>query len=338
MLFFLVSGMSKFRLTFGGPARRDYDVVVVGAGPAGLSAALYSARFALRTLIIAEVIGGTLIDAGVIDDYLGIPGVKGTDLARKFEEHVRSYDINIVHDRVADIRNEGGVFRINCLSGSEYVGKTVILAVGSIRKKLNAPGEREFSGRGVSYCAVCDAPLYRGKVVAVVGGGNSALQSALLVASYASRVYLIHRRDTFRAFPAYVNLVKNDPKIELVLNSVITEIGGTKTVEWIKVRDIRTSEERKLEVNGVFIEIGSEPPKDFFENLGLEVDEKGYIAIKPGQATNIPGLFAAGDCTGGNYKKKFDQIITAAAEGAIAALSAYEYLMKEKESIEGPTY
>ena len=330
--------MSKFRLTFRGPARRDYDVIVVGAGPAGLSAALYSARFALRTLVIAEVIGGTLTDAGVIDDYLGIPGIKGPDLARKFEEHVRSYDINIIHDRVVDIRNEGGVFRIKCLSGSEYVGKTVILAVGSIRKKLSVPGEREFSGRGVSYCAVCDAPLYRGKVVAVVGGGNSALQSALLVASYASRVYLIHRRDTFRAFPVYVNLAKNNPKIELVLNSVVIEIGGTKTVEWIKVRNIRTSEERKLEVNGVFIEIGSEPPKDFFKNLGLEVDEKGYVAIKPGQATNIPGLFAAGDCTGGNYKKKFDQIITAAAEGAIAALSAYEYLMKGKESIEGPTY
>jgi len=330
--------LSKFRLTFRGPARRDYDVVVIGAGPAGLSAALYSARFALRTLVIAEVIGGTLTDAGVIDDYLGIPGIKGPDLARKFEEHVRSYDINIIHDRVVDIRNEGGVFRIKCLSGSEYVGKTVILAVGSIRKKLSVPGEREFSGRGVSYCAVCDAPLYRGKVVAVVGGGNSALQSTLLVASYASRVYLIHRRDTFRAFPVYVNLVKNNPKIELVLNSVVIEIGGTKTVEWIKVRNIRTSEERKLEVNGVFIEIGSEAPKDFFKNLGLEVDEKGYVAIKPGQATNIPGLFAAGDCTGGNYKKKFDQIITAAAEGAIAALSAYEYLMKGKESIEGPTY
>ncbi|RLG77335.1 MAG: thioredoxin-disulfide reductase [Thermoprotei archaeon] len=330
--------MSKFRLAPAGPKKEKYDVVVVGAGPAGLSAALYSARFSLQTLIIAEVLGGTLTDAGIIDDYMGLPNIKGPDLARKFEEHVRSYGVDILLDKVVDIRREGEVFKIKCVSGSEYEGRAVILAVGSVRRKLNVPGETEFAGRGVSYCAVCDAPLYRGRVVAVVGGGNSALQSALLIASYASKVYLIHRRDSFRAFPIYVKLVQENPKIEVVLNSVVTEIGGTKTVEWVKIKNVKTAEERKLEVSGVFVEIGSEPPKDFFTRIGLEVDEKGYVVVKPGQITNIPGLFAAGDCTGGKFKKKFDQIITAAAEGAIAALSAYEYLMKGKEEIERPTY
>ena len=330
--------MSKFRLTLVGPKRKKYDVVIIGAGPAGLSAALYSARFSLKTLIIAEVVGGTLTDAGIIDDYLGLPNIKGPDLARKFEEHVRSYGVDILLDKVVDVRKEGEVFKIKCLSGSEYEGRAVILAVGSVRRKLNIPREKEFAGRGVSYCAVCDAPLYRGRIVAVVGGGNSALQSALLIASYASKVYLIHRRDSFRAFPIYVKLVQENPKIDVVLNSVVTEIGGTKTVEWVKVKNVKTGEEIKLEISGVFVEIGSEPPKDFFTRIGLEVDEKGYVIVKPGQTTNIPGLFAAGDCTGGEFKKKFDQIITAAAEGAIAALSAYEYLMKDKEQLEGLTY
>ncbi len=330
--------MSKFRLTLAGPKKKRYDVIIVGAGPAGLSAALYSARFSLKTLIIAEVVGGTLTDAGIIDDYLGLPNIKGPDLARKFEEHVRSYSVDMLLDKVVDITKEGEVFKIKCVSGSEYEGRAVILAVGSVRRKLNVPGEKEFVGRGVSYCAVCDAPLYRGKIVAVVGGGNSALQSALLIASYASKVYLIHRRDSFRAFPIYVKLVQENPKIDVVLNSVVTEIGGAKTVEWVKVKNVKTGEENKLEVSGVFVEIGSEPPKDLFIRIGLEVDEKGYVVVKPGQTTNIPGLFAAGDCTGGRFKKKFDQIITAAAEGAIAALSAYEYLMKDKEQLERPTY
>ncbi len=334
----LVVKVSKFRLALTGPRMKQYDVVIVGAGPAGLSAALYSARFSLKTLVIAEVVGGTLTDAGIIDDYLGLPNIKGPDLARKFEEHVRSYNVDILLDKVVSIKKESEVFRIKCLSGSEYEGKAVILAVGSIRRRLNVPGEREFTGRGVSYCAVCDAPLYRGRVVAVIGGGNSAFQSALLVASYASKVYLIHRRDSFRAFPIYIKLVQENPKIDIILSSVVTEIGGAKTVEWIKVKNVKTGREHKLEVSGVFVEIGSEPPKEFFTEIGLEVDEKGYVAVKPGQTTNIPGLFAAGDCTGGSFKKKFDQIITAAAEGAVAALSAYEYLMKGREQLERPAY
>ena len=303
------------------------DVVVVGAGPAGLTAALYAARFMLRVVVIGEEIGGTLTEAGEVDDYPAVPSIQGPDLAKKFELHVSKYKVPIIRDRVIDVRRSSNLFEVYTQHNGVFKGKTVILAVGSKRRRLNVPGEAEFSGRGVSYCAPCDAPLFKDKVVAVVGGGNAALQAALLMTSYSPKVYLIHRRDTFRAFPIYVKLTLSNPKIEPILNSVVTEIGGDKFVKWVRVRNVKSGEERVINVEGVIVEIGSEPPKEFFKRIGLETDEKGYIVVKPGQLTNIPGIFAAGDCTAGPYKKKFDQIVTAAAEGAIAALSAYEYLI-----------
>lgn len=304
------------------------DVLVVGAGPAGLSAALYSKRLGLRTACIGEDIGGTLNEAGVVDDYIGIQDILGPELAKRFVEHVRKYEVPIYRDSVVDIVREDKTFKVSTKSGAVFTTKTVILAVGSKRRRLGVPGESEFAGKGVTYCAACDAPLFKEKVVAVVGGGNSALQSALLMTSYASKVYLIHRRDSFRAYDVYVKSVTNHPKIELVLNSVVRGIGGDKSVAWVEVENLVTHEIRKIRVEGVLIEIGSEPPKEFFTKIGLKLDEHGYVVVEPGQKTNIEGVFAAGDCTGGPHKKKFDQVVTAAAEGALAALSAYEYLTK----------
>lgn len=316
-----------------------FDVVIIGAGPAGLSAAIYSARFGLKTAVIGEEIGGALASAGEIDDYPGVMSIQGPDLARKFEEHVRKYNVPIVRGTVENVeRVSEGLFKVSLRGGITYLAKTVIVAVGSKRRKLGVPGEDELRGRGVTYCAPCDAPLFKGKVTAVVGGGNAALQAALLLTVYSPRVYLIHRRDEFRAFPVYVKLVSSHPKIELVLNNVVKEIGGKNTVEWIEIENVKTGERRRLSVNGVIIEIGSEPPKEFFTKIGLETDEKGYVVVGPGQETNIPGIYAAGDCTAGPHKKKFDQIVTAAAEGAVAALSAYEYItMREadEESVTG---
>ncbi len=319
----------KFRLgltpqTPGG----EYDAIVVGGGPAGLSAALYLARFGVRTAIITEKVGGAITEAGVIDDYLGIPNIMGPELARRFEEHVRKYSVPIILARVDDIRREGSTFKVSA-GGATYVCKAVIIAVGSRRRELGVPGEREFKGRGVSYCAPCDAPLFKGRKVAVVGGGNAALQAALLLAIYSPTVYLIHRRGEFRAFKAYVDLIKRNERIVPILNAVVTEIGGERSVEWVKVRDVRTGEERVLSVSGVVIEVGSEPPKEFFTKIGLKTDEKGYVVVGPGQETSVEGIYAAGDCTAGPHKKKFDQVITAAAEGAVAALSAYEYLLRK---------
>ncbi len=305
-----------------------FDVLIIGAGPAGLSAALYSKRLGLKTACVGENLGGTLNEAGIVDDYIGIQEIFGPELAKKFIEHVRKYDVPIYRDFVTEVVKENDLFRVSTKSGTAFKARTVILAVGSRRRRLGVPGEAEFAGRGVTYCAACDAPLFRDKVVAVVGGGNSALQSALLMTSYATKVYLIHRRDSFRAYDVYVKSITNHPKIELVLNSVIKSIGGSKSVEWVEVENLVTHEVRKIEVEGVLVEIGSEPPKEFFTRMGLKLDEYGYVVVEPGQRTNVEGLFAAGDCTGGPHKKKFDQVVTAVAEGALAALSAYEYLIR----------
>ncbi|MEM2006121.1 MAG: FAD-dependent oxidoreductase [Sulfolobales archaeon] len=307
-----------------------FDVIVVGGGPAGLSAVLYAARFFLKVLLVAESIGGTLNEAGIIDDYIGIPDIPGPELAKKFESHVMKYRVPVVIDRVVAIRRTGKDFEVVLQNSGSYRSTSVIISVGSLRRNLGVPGEDRLKGRGVTYCAPCDAPMFKDKEVAVVGGGNAALQGALLTASYASKVYLVHRRDSFRAFPAYVELVKKNPKIELLLNSVVTEIGGTDRVEWIRIRNVVSGEVRDVSVSGVIVEIGSEPPRDFLRSIGLELDEYGYIVVWPGQKTNIEGIFAAGDCTGGPHKKKFDQIVTAVAEGAVAAYSAYEYVISKQ--------
>ncbi|MCS7099389.1 MAG: FAD-dependent oxidoreductase [Sulfolobales archaeon] len=307
-----------------------FDVVIIGGGPAGLSAALYAARFSLRAVLVADSVGGTLNDAGVVDDYIGIPDILGPDLAKKFEAHVVKYGVPVVVDRVVGVAKSGEHFEVHLQNSGVIRCISVIVAVGSVRRKLGVPGEDRLRGRGVTYCAPCDAPMFKDRVVAVVGGGNAALQGALLTASYASKVYLIHRRDSFRAFPQYVDLVKKNSKIELVLNSVVEEIGGGERVEWVRVRNVVSGEERELRVSGVVVEIGSEPPREFLRSMGLELDEYGYVVVYPGQKTNIEGVFAAGDCTGGPYKKKFDQIVTAAAEGAIAAYSVYEFVISRR--------
>lgn len=306
-----------------------FDVVIIGGGPAGLSAALYSARFFLKTVIITEVIGGTLNEAGIIDDYIGIPDISGPELAKRFEAHVAKYNVPIVTGKVVKVSKVGDLFDITLQGSTSVKSRAVIVSVGSVRRRLGVPGEEKFIGKGVSYCAPCDAPMFKGKDVAVVGGGNSALQGALLLASYASKVYLIHRRSSFRAFPIYVDLVRKNPKIELVLNSVVVEVGGSDKVEWVKVKDVVSGSIRELKVSGIVVEIGNEPPKDFLKSMGLELDEYGYVVVLPGQKTNIEGIFAAGDCTGGSYKKKFDQVVTAVAEGAVAAYSAYEYVINK---------
>ncbi len=313
------------------PSGELYDVFIIGAGPAGLSAALYSARLGLKAVVVGEEIGGALTDAGEVDDYPAVMAVQGPDLAKRFEEHVRKYGVPIVRDKVVKVFKEGNEYRVSLLDGVTYRAKTVIVAVGSRRRKLGVPGEDEFSGRGVSYCAPCDAPLFKGKKVAVVGGGNAALQAALLLTVYSPRVYLIHRRDEFKAFPIYVKKVVSHPRIVRIMNSEIKRVGGGKSVEWVEILDKRSNSLRRLDVEGVIVEIGSEPPRDFLKEIGLKLDEKGYVIIGPGQETNLPGVYAAGDCTAGPHKKKFDQVVTAAAEGAIAALSAYEYITLGRE-------
>ncbi len=313
----------RMELTKSIETKKIYDVIIVGGGPAGIAAGIYAARYMLSTIIITKDKGGQMSEAGYVENYPGIKSILGPNLVDKFYDHLGEYRVPVILDEVLDVKKNESLFNVLTSSGKNFKSKTVILALGVIRKKLGVPGEEEFSGRGVSYCAPCDAPLYKDKIVAVIGGGNSAASAALLLADYAKKVYLVHRREKLKAQPFYVRKLTTHPKIQLILKSNVAEIGGTKTVEWIKIKE--TGE--KIRVNGVFIEIGSDPPKEFFKKIGIEVNEKGYVKVGPDQSTNIPGLFAAGDCT--TACNMFKQIITAAAQGAVAADSAYRYILEK---------
>lgn len=306
-----------------------FDVVIVGGGPAGLSAAIYASRFLLKTVVLTIDIGGQLNLTNWVDDYPGFSRISASELISRFRDHAQSFGVTIVPGvEVKSITRENESFRVVGTGGIDVYANSVILAVGARRRRLGVPGEEEFQGRGVSYCSICDAPLFKGKkAVVVVGGGDSALEGAALLSSYVGKVYLVHRRSEFRAKPVLVKEVLSKDNVELVLNSVVTEILGDDSVKAVKVLNKVTGETRVLEVDGIFIEIGFEPATEFFKSIGLEVDEYGYVKVDEWMRTSIPGIFAAGDAI--NLWRGFRQIVTAAATGAVAAYSAYQYLIEK---------
>ncbi|AFA39859.1 Thioredoxin reductase [Pyrobaculum oguniense TE7] len=305
---------------------RFLDTVVVGGGPAGLAAAMYATRFGLSTLVITQEVGGQLTKAGLIEDYMGFQSIQGPELAKVFEDHVRKYGVPILLDVVEDIRREDTSFVVRTRDSGDFRSATVIIAVGERRRRLGVPGEEMFNAKGVSYCAPCDAPLFRGKVVAVVGGGDAAAQAALLLTEYASKIYLIHRRDKLRAQPHYQKLLRHR-KIEILWNTIVKELRGDNALREAVIEDAKTGEKRVLQIDGILVEIGAEPPAEFFKKIGLETTEDGYVKVNEAMETNIPGLYAAGDCTSA-MPRGFKQIQIAAAHGAIAAYSAYNYILK----------
>ncbi len=307
--------------------RDRYDVVIIGGGPAAFSAAIYARRFGMVTAVVADRIGGMLNEAGVVDDYLGLPDTPASKMVKLFYSHAKKYGVDVILDTVTRFRREGDHYVVETRRRRRTLARALIVAIGTRRRRLGVPGEDRFVGRGVSYCAVCDAPLYRGaEAVAVVGGGDSALEAALILSEYAKKVYLIHRRSEFRAQPYYIKQVRERPNVELVLNSVVVEIRGDDRVRSVVVRDVRSGELREIPVRGVFVEIGFEPFREWAVENGLEVDEEGFIKVNEWMETNLPGVFAAGDCT--TMWKGFRQIVTAAAMGAVAAYSAYNYVVK----------
>ncbi len=312
------------------PRGEHYDVAIIGGGPAGLSATIYTSRFLMKTIVIAEEIGGQLNLTDWVDDYPGLKKIQASALVRSFHSHAQMFHPTII-ERVRVTRFErisDKEFKITGTRGLEIYAKAIIMAVGSRRRKLNVPGEKEFAGRGVSYCSVCDAPLYRGKdAVVVVGGGDAAFEGAILLSGYVKKVYLVHRRDQFRAKPFFVEEAKKIPNIEFILNSVVKEIKGDTQVRSVVIQNKLTGEVKELKVDGIFIEIGFEPPKEWYHELGLETDESGYIKVDEWMRTNIPGVFAAGDCT--SMWPGFRQVVTASAMGAVAAYSAYNYLAEK---------
>lgn len=302
-----------------------YDVIIIGAGPAGLTAGIYASRFKLKTLIVGKMPGGYVSESHKIENYPGFKSIKGYELTQKLVEHATSSGVELKTEVVMKIRKLEDGFEITTSSGKKYDGKALILAYGLRRRKLNIPGEDKFLGKGVSYCTVCDATFFRDKTVGVVGGANSAVTGALQLAEVAKKVYLIYRRDKLRADPVLVERVLKNPKIEVIYNTNIIEVGGKKKLEYV-ILDNPYKRSKRLRLDGIFIEIGFVPDMFLAEQLGIAKDENGFVKINQDCSTNVKGVFAAGDLTNGSNNIK--QIITAASEGAIAAISVYSYLRR----------
>ncbi|MCE8163147.1 MAG: thioredoxin-disulfide reductase [Candidatus Moeniiplasma glomeromycotorum] len=311
----------------------SYDLIIVGAGPAGLTAAIYAKRACLKTLILEKALsGGKLNKTEDVDNYPGFASIKGPELARQMTEHTHYYEIDWQSEEVIKLEKKESEFIIKTNAGKNFASKAVIIAAGAIENKLGIKGEAEFTNRGVSYCAICDGFLFVKKEVMVVGGGYSALETALYMANVASKVYLIHRRENFRAEKEIIEKIKTNPKITLFLNSVLAEIHGQATVEKVIIQKLNTNTNtntfQELSVQAVFPCIGLTPHSQFTHQLGV-CDPQSYIRIKEDCSTTIPGLFAAGDVAR-STEKKIKQIVTAVSEGAIAAQSVIEYLNKIK--------
>lgn len=306
-----------------GRGGEEYDVLIIGAGPAGLTAAVYCSRKMLRTAVVSENIGGQALESWAIENYMGYRMVSGAELMQKFEEQVRSLqNIHMDLDRVVSLGRAGDGFVARTATGRTYTVRAVILAQGKRPRKLGVEGEERYLGRGLSVCSTCDGPLFRGKVVAVVGGGNSALQTAIEMSRIAREVHLVVR-STIKADPVYVAQYRERENIVTHLNHTVVALHGNGMLTGITIRDAKSGEETKLPLDGVFAEIGWVPNTEFLGGL-VPLNDQGEVIVDINCATAIPGVFAAGDVT--NIRTK--QIITAAGEGAKAALEAYAYLTR----------
>jgi thioredoxin reductase (NADPH) len=296
-----------------------YDVVIVGGGPAGLAAGIYTRRAKLSSLLLEKtVLGGQVATADLIENYPGILEIKGYELSQKLQEQAEKFGLEIRYAEVTGVRIESDN-KIVLASEGEYAGRSLIVTSGAEPARLNVKGENEFVGKGVSYCATCDGPFFSGKEVIVVGGGDSAVTEAIYLAKIASTVHVVHRRDRLRAEKVNEERAKANPRIDFMWNTVVEEIAGTKFVERVVLKDVKTGQKRDFKTDGVFIYAGRKPNTGFID---VDKDPAGYIKMNDVCETSMKGIFAAGDCTSPLWK----QIITAAGEGAKAAMSAQEYV------------
>ena len=295
-----------------------YDLIIIGSGPAGLSAAIYAKRAGLELLVLekAPMSGGQVLNTYEVDNYLGMPGMNGFDMGMQFREHADKLGIDFQEAQVRSLTVRDGVKVIGTDDG-ELEAKTVILATGAVHAHLGVPGEEELAGVGVSYCATCDGAFFRGKTVAVAGGGDVALEDAIYLASFCKKVYLIHRRDEFRGARVLQEELKKLENVEILYSCTVEEIRGGECVESLLVRNVKTEELSELQADGIFVAVGIRPSTELVRELA-ECDEAGYVLAGEDCATNIPGLYAAGDVR----KKPVRQIITAVADGANAAVAA----------------
>jgi len=305
-----------------------YDLIIIGAGPAGTSAGVYAARQRLNLLIISKDIGGQVAKKAVdIENYPGFPKITGPELTKIFQDQLEKNEVNIVADEVLMIEKKDSKFLISTKLGETYESLAVIVATGADPRPLEAEGEKEFIGRGVSYCALCDGPVFKGKTVVVVGGGNSAFETALFLSNYVNKIYILEAGSQVKADMENQELVKKLQKAEIITNAKVLKIQGEKFVKSLIYQDTALNQEKQLDAEGVFIEIGYSPATAFVKEL-VDFSERDEILTDlESYATKTSGLFAAGDCNKGKYK----QIVAAAGEGAKASLAAYEYLQKTKK-------
>lgn len=303
----------------------DWELIVIGGGPAGMTAAIYGARYGLKTLLLeSKVLGGAQATSPGIENYPGYTFIVGLELANKMKEQVKKCGAIIKEiTEVKNIEKEGndGDFLLNTRRGV-YRAKAIIIATGGGHKHLGVPGEDLLTGRGVSYCATCDGPLFREKTVAVVGGGNTALTEALYLSEVVQKVYLIHRRDELRAEKIIQDYVFNS-SVEIIWDTIVKEIKGDDLVNELVLENVKTGEIRSLPVEGAFIALGSSPESELAKSIGVETNKRGEIIVNAKQSTNIAGVFAAGDVV-----ESMKQIAVAVGHGAIAADSAYSYIRK----------
>ena len=303
-----------------------YDLVIIGGGPAGVSAGIYAARQKLNILLIAKTSGGQMARKAVdIENYPGFEKISGLDLIQKFEKHLRKNKIDIERDKVKDVKKTSSGFVVATGAGQRFETKAVLIASGADPRPLEVPGEKEFIGKGVSYCTACDGPLFSDKVVAVAGGGNAGFEAAIVLAQYAKKISILEFNSEIKADQENIELVKKSGKISIITNAALKEIKGRNFVDAIIYEDRKSKKIITLPVEGVFVEIGSIPATKFVKDL-VEFNKRDEIVVDPKtNMTKTPGLFAAGDVTDIKHK----QIVVAAGQGCQAALSIYEYLRRQ---------
>ena len=302
-----------------------YDLIIIGGGPAGITAGIYAARQKLNTLLITKGFGGQVTKKAVmIENYPGFEEISGQDLIQKFEKHLRKHKVDIERDGVRKVKKVGEKFLVQTTSKNTFEAKVVIIASGADPRPLEVPGEKEFLGKGVSYCVTCDGVLFEGKTVAVIGGGNAGFETAFFLSKIAKKIYILEYGEKVRADAENQERVKKTGKVEIVINTQVKEIRGGQFVKGLVYQDRKTGKEINLPLEGIFVEIGSQPATSFAKGL-VDFNEKDEIKVDfETFQTKTPGLFAAGDCNIGKYK----QIITAAGEGAKSALAAYDFLSR----------
>ena len=300
------------------------DLIIIGSGPAGLSAAVYGKRAGLNLLVLEKVpmSGGQVLNTYEVDNYLGLPGMNGFDMGMQFRAHADKLGVEFRETEVLSLSERNGM-KIVKTDAEELEAKTVILATGAVHARLGVPGEEELSGMGVSYCATCDGAFFRGKTVAVVGGGDVALEDAIYLARTCEKVYLIHRRDELRGAKVLQEELQSLENVEILYSCTVEEIQGEDAVENLRVKNVKTGEISDLPVAGIFVAVGIRPNTELVRNM-VDCDEGGYILAGEDCATSVPGLYAAGDVR----KKPLRQIITAVADGANAAVAAGSYCRK----------